>query len=627
MNLKIIKLSCPRQGAMLIMLFVAIFSLMPGQAGAQTAASKCESAEVELIFRNEQGEFLTGISYELYEQSADVDGNAIAGKKVTSGKIDKTSGKAIIKFTPAADRYLIKAYDKNAKVAVFSFSGETGIYCGSTRSITKYLSGIRFVFRDSSGSLRKNLKFSLYSQKADIDNSPIKIKEELIASNLDTGDTGETMIYVPDSSHFPNESGGSYVLSAPTANNGTIEEFGIKVYAERMTQFNYVFGDILFAPEDAAGRILTDKKFDIYKQETNAKGEKILGKLIGGFKPDSAGLIRFEYVPGMYAARIKDDGKSYFTFWNLELIKNARSEKNIVTGLVRIKATDKNGAAMPEKTAISVYDLTGDDQGNYYRNKKILSLKIGAIGYAEATLAPDHYLFTVTDGKSEYGRIVEVEQSKLANISLAPKAEETIVANQKFKIGALAKLSALGKKLAGYILLQIERKGEAWYVEPVSAKRYYLKNGDTAYQIMRKFGLGITDENLKKIPIGLDDRLAGYDDDYDSDGLPNKTEEAIGTDMYNYDSDQDGVSDGDEIRNNGNPQGSGNLTIDNNLVARLKGKILIQVKNKGQAWYLNPRDGKRYYLRDGISAFEIMRFLSLGITDANISGITEGTSN
>ncbi|MBT7553514.1 hypothetical protein HN670_03540, partial [bacterium] len=50
--------------------------------------------------------------------------------------------------------------------------------------------------------------------------------------------------------------------------------------------------------------------------------------------------------------------------------------------------------------------------------------------------------------------------------------------------------------------------------------------------------------------------------DTDSDGLPDDLEAYYGTDIFNSDSDSDGYLDGQEISNNYNPLGDGNLDID-----------------------------------------------------------------
>ena len=41
-----------------------------------------------------------------------------------------------------------------------------------------------------------------------------------------------------------------------------------------------------------------------------------------------------------------------------------------------------------------------------------------------------------------------------------------------------------------------------WYVSPVDGKRYYMADGEAAYQIMRFLSLGITNVDIRKIPVG-----------------------------------------------------------------------------------------------------------------------------
>ena len=52
----------------------------------------------------------------------------------------------------------------------------------------------------------------------------------------------------------------------------------------------------------------------------------------------------------------------------------------------------------------------------------------------------------------------------------------------------------------------------------------------------------------------------------------------------------------------------------NPLLEKLKGKIVLQVQSHGEAWYICPVDGKRYYLKNGDEAYRIMSKLGFGIT-------------
>ena len=138
------------------------------------------------------------------------------------------------------------------------------------------------------------------------------------------------------------------------------------------------------------------------------------------------------------------------------------------------------------------------------------------------------------------------------------------------------------KKLVGRILLQVEQKGQAWYLDPASYKRYYLADGASAYQALHKFGLGIRNNDLAKIPVAS------------KSVLPTNY---LALTKTNYSS---------------------------SLVNKLKGRIVIQTEGRGEAWYINPSDGARYYLANGEAAYQIMRNLSLGLSNLNIHKITVG---
>lgn len=57
------------------------------------------------------------------------------------------------------------------------------------------------------------------------------------------------------------------------------------------------------------------------------------------------------------------------------------------------------------------------------------------------------------------------------------------------------------KKLSGKILLRVQAKGEAYYVSPDNLKIHYLGKPADAFRIMRELGLGVTNDNLNKIPV------------------------------------------------------------------------------------------------------------------------------
>ncbi|MBP9869059.1 hypothetical protein KBC59_00670 [Patescibacteria group bacterium] len=144
---------------------------------------------------------------------------------------------------------------------------------------------------------------------------------------------------------------------------------------------------------------------------------------------------------------------------------------------------------------------------------------------------------------------------------------------------ATKKDSALLQKLKGRILLQVEDRGEAWYVNPIDSLRYYMKDGAVAYGMMRSFGLGITDADLGAIPS---------------------------------------VSTSQEMLK------ATSVCASNAKASKLKGRIVLQVQAHGEAWYIDPQKCLRIYMRDGNAAYQIMRYLGLGIKNTDLEKLPSG---
>jgi len=66
-------------------------------------------------------------------------------------------------------------------------------------------------------------------------------------------------------------------------------------------------------------------------------------------------------------------------------------------------------------------------------------------------------------------------------------------------------------------------------------------------------------------------------------------------------------------------------SYEDNLSSLLSGKILLDVSNNGEAWYVYPGDFHRYYLGTPNDAYDIMRNLSLGISNDNFFKIVTST--
>ncbi|OGF25159.1 hypothetical protein A2303_02320 [Candidatus Falkowbacteria bacterium RIFOXYB2_FULL_47_14] len=61
-----------------------------------------------------------------------------------------------------------------------------------------------------------------------------------------------------------------------------------------------------------------------------------------------------------------------------------------------------------------------------------------------------------------------------------------------------------------------------------------------------------------------------------------------------------------------------------NLAQKLSGRILLQVEQHGEAWYISPKDRKRYFLSRPLDCFNMMRGAGTGITNTDLNKIPVG---
>jgi nitrosocyanin len=178
--------------------------------------------------------------------------------------------------------------------------------------------------------------------------------------------------------------------------------------------------------------------------------------------------------------------------------------------------------------------------------------------------------------------------------------------------------ATMAEQQSGYILIQVESHGEAWYVNPVTKTRFYLGRPDDAFTVMKQLGQGIANDQIKLLRVGLSSIVGA---DTDVDGLGNSLEQALGTNVSNKDSDGDGASDKTEVSQWSNPLGKGFLTTSSSLLSKMRGRILLQVQSHGEAWYVYPGTGRRYFLGRPADAFQVMKTLGKGISNASLSQI------
>ena len=185
----------------------------------------------------------------------------------------------------------------------------------------------------------------------------------------------------------------------------------------------------------------------------------------------------------------------------------------------------------------------------------------------------------------------------------------------------LASASSLAYDLRGSFLIQTDSHGEAWYLYAKQSLRHYLPNDHGAIDVLGSLSIGMSNIDLAKIPVAVDLRFVRFD--RDGDGLDDRVENAIFSNPDQLDSDGDGYNDALELSQHFNPLGQGRAPIDIIFSNNFFGQVLMQVEHNGELWYVNPRDGLRYYIGDREDVNRIVRYLAIGINSLDISNIVD----
>jgi len=159
------------------------------------------------------------------------------------------------------------------------------------------------------------------------------------------------------------------------------------------------------------------------------------------------------------------------------------------------------------------------------------------------------------------------------------------------------------------------------------ASKISTSSTENGIEVKNLFDGKSNQSNENKTKLEIYKAYFGGSKDSDSDGLPDDKEISIyKTDPNKADTDGDSYTDGEEVYNSYSPLVKGG-SIDKNLAIKLKGKIVLQSQEHGEAWYIYPKDMKRYYLGRPQDAFSVMRNLGLGITDKDLVKIPKNTDS
>lgn len=269
--------------------------------------------------------------------------------------------------------------------------------------------------------------------------------------------------------------------------------------------------------------------------------------------PEISGISASTVAAGV---AVEVTGDHFTSSWT-PLLQGVSQTISVDTGSLVIHDSQHMTLTIPSSTPVGTYTLT---------MKNNTSIKSAAFTVTAASSSASAEA-TTSDDRASSPESTAVESSGSDVSLLGGRYSES------------KKDVSLIQRLLGSILLQVNEHGEAWYVNPADSLRYYMKDGATAYGMMRAFGLGITDKDLATIPSATDSTSVKL---------------------------------------------SSSVCATNGTANRLKGRILLQVEQHGEAWYIEPNTCTRVYMKDGAAAYSIMRELGLGIANTDLEKLPDG---
>ena len=139
---------------------------------------------------------------------------------------------------------------------------------------------------------------------------------------------------------------------------------------------------------------------------------------------------------------------------------------------------------------------------------------------------------------------------------------------------SFAKTDTTLTKYYGKVLVETDNKSKIWYVDPLKKEKYPLNSESDAVDVMKKVGVGISNKDINRIKL---------------------------------------------------PTSKYSNWRDYTFAKNLSGRIFVQVQDKGQAWYIDPINFRKYYLGSGKNALNILKSLSIKAKSSEINKIKTGT--
>lgn len=589
-----------------IYLFSAI-TLLVFLVGTNQALALCQS-KVYVTVKDYNG-IIKNAKFSIGEQSADANGQPVPGKILATNFTDKYTGIGLttVNLTEGLSKYALKISNPAFEGTDFWYFDQLNLACDQTATSTISLGAINFKANVNIGDLQKNTKFTVYMQTVDANGLPVSYKK--MVGSGDTGMIGEKLFYLPAQDRTLDMPTLYYLMEIKN-------DQGLKFYkydleppaAGALMQVNYRFSDMIIRVKDAAsGVLLPSIKLNLFERLPGKIGGYETGRMISTLETADNGQIYYQYPAGNYILQYTKPSGEKVNFVDINIANERRQEYDIL-----IDEYNQPGRCdIKSKLSLDFRDFDDKIIGNL--NFNIYEQKLNSNGVP------------IAGGKASQGR---VDQNGLAGIDFFPQPAKIYlleVCDKSSVFGCFwfagitfqcTENLSLTKTLKS---VDVILRNSAKALVPGQKFKIYLKQQNVDGQIVIDKTKMVGQFSLSPrgdFRLYLDNRrLNGEDLEYLLAVDYNKKEVFV---PFAVAEDSKTILEyiiGDPLKAYRQPAAAGAVN------SRVLGRILLQVEANGEAWYVNPLDGKRYSLGRPEEAFSVMRRLSVGASNADLNKI------
>ena len=613
---------------------------------ATAKADEDKNAYVNIIALDQNGNKVTNVNFNIFEQNTDINGNHIFGNRLGGDRIDQLGQKQTsIWLNDSASKNIAVEYfindRSNEKFSVWNYQIKRGVLT----NITVYLSSVKIILRDTDNVLLKDLPFAIFNTATDVNGKLAPFIQ--LYSDLRTEITGQRIVYLTP---------GDYKFRIQYSGVGYNSDYDINFVIPENSQkvLDLTLNTINFRVSQG-GNLQTNVDFKVYIQNSDLVSNNGF-RYIGTFSTGDAGYRKIYLPDGYYRLEYWDKQSNSIKFNEFEL-KNGKAQQfinNTGSFMLKVLDEDKNPLkghyvtiynsnnvrilqTLTSQDGVMAIDLTpgyyniqiegiyhGLDYNlkNFYisnqNNNEIDYILSSAIIHFQnqAGSEVDNVVFSLYNYSyagpnviSTGDKIGTFSTGSLGYFKIYMPAGEYVVENNK----KLYLINVLANQTNGFYV-----NLDSNYTTPISTNNNNVNNNNPS-NINSNDPYQITNLAINQL----------YQTDSDYDGLPDFVEVYMyRTNPYSADSDNDGFSDKDEIKSGYNPIGLGqysypifsydkprliSLSVEKQIAVDLKtaleskfGKDNIKVSDKDWHTLVNS------YIYGGYSVNEIINTLVYG---------------